>query len=390
MNHDNPKTAAIPPAPPKLGRWVVVLVILTVVGVVSGLLPRLRARDALVQETRELAVLTVNVVQAKPGTPVSPLTLPAEVRPYIEAPIYARTSGYLKHWQVDIGASVTNGQLLAEIDTPELDRQLEGARADLIRAQADRDLAKVTADRWTELLKTASVSEQETAEKSADLTLKTANVDSVLANVHRLEEMKSFERIVAPFAGTLTARLVDNGDLINAGTGQALFRLADTRTLRVFVRVPQSASRQIAIGLNADLIIPELPSRKVTAKVVRTAGAIESDSRTLLTELEVDNARGDILSGSYAQVRFDDARVELPLVLPANTLIFRAAGTQVAVVGSDGKVELRKVTLGRDFGRDMEIVGGIATNEQVILNPSDSLDNGVTVRTAQAGSANAH
>jgi membrane fusion protein, multidrug efflux system len=290
---------------------------------------------------------------------------------------------------VDIGAKVKEGDLLAEIDTPELNQELAQTRAQLTQAEAALTLAKTTAARWADLLKSASVSEQEAAEKKADLELKVATVEAARANVRRLEEMKAFGRVTAPFAGAITARGTDVGQLVNAGSGKELFRLAQTGTLRVFVRVPQSAAQGVAPGQMAELTIPEVPGRAFPAKVVRTSGAISADSRTLLTELEVDNSRGEILAGTYVQVRMLEAKSQPPLTLPSNTLLFRAEGTQVGVVGADGKVELRRVTLGRDFGPTVEIMGGLERTERVIMNPPDSLVSGITVRLAEAAGTSA-
>jgi RND family efflux transporter MFP subunit len=301
----------------------------------------------------------------------------------VEAPIYARTSGYLKRFLVDIGAQVKEGDLLAEIDTPELNQELAQARAQLAQSDAALSLAKITAARWAELLKTSSVSEQEAAEKQADLELKTANVEAARANVRRLEELHAFEKVTAPFAGTITARNTDVGMLITAAGGRELFRLAQTSTLRVFVRVPQTAARGVEAGQTAEFSIPELPGRVFPAKIVRTSGAMSADSRTLLTELTVDNARGEILSGSFAQVRFTQSDIDSAPTLPANTLLFRAEGMQVGVVKADGRVELRNVTLGRDFGPMVEVLGGVSVGDRVILNPSDSLVSGATVRLAE-------
>jgi len=346
------------------------------------LLPRWRQRAALRSETRELAIPTVTVVSATPGKQQAALVLSAEVRPFIEAPIYARANGYVKRWLVDLGAKVTAGQVLAEIDTPELNQELARSRAELLEAQAALALAKSTSERWAELVKTASVSQQEAIEKQSDLQLKTAAVDASQANVKRLEEMQSFSRVTAPFDGTITARRVDVGDLIVPGSTRQLFSLAQTTTLRVYVRVPQSTARAVKEGQNADLTIPELPGRVFTAKIVRTAGAMSADSRTLLTELEVDNTKGEILSGSFAEVRFTESRTEAPLVLPSNVLLFRSEGTQVGVVQADGKVELRNIRLGRDFGQTIEIIDGVTTNDQVIQDPADSLTSGTVVRLA--------
>ncbi|HWF18858.1 MAG TPA: efflux RND transporter periplasmic adaptor subunit [Verrucomicrobiae bacterium] len=368
-------------SPPKLGRLMLLVVLVLLAALIAGLVPRLMHRSELAKETVELSTPTVQVISAAPGKATPGLILPAEVRPFVDAPIYARASGFLKRWYVDIGGRVEAGQSLADIDTPELEQQLSGAKAELAQAEAASSLAKITADRWAGLLKTASVSEQENAEKQADLKLKLAAVDTANANVRRFEDLQSFTHVTAPFNGTLTTRAVDVGDLISSG--KELFRLSDTTKLRVFVRVPQTATPSIATGVDATLMVPELPSRKFAAKVVRTSGAIDSNSRTLLTELEVDNSKGEILSGSYAQVSFADVRQDPALVLPATTLLFRD-GLQVALVGTDGKVEIRNIDVGRDFGKTVEVVSGITSADKIINNPSDSLTTGTTVRVAQA------
>jgi RND family efflux transporter MFP subunit len=366
-----------------LKRVLSVVVAIIIVGLVVGLVPRWFTRRALAMETRELNVTTVAVVSPAPGPGNLGVPLAAEVQAYVEAPIYARASGYLKRWLVDIGAQVKSGQLLAEIETPELDQQLAQAQAEVAQNQAALDLAKITSDRWTGLLKTASVSEQETAEKKSDLDLKKANLDAALANLHRLEELKGFAAVTAPFDGTITARQTDVGQLISAGSGRELFRLAQLNPLRVYVRVPQSLSRAIAPGQNAELILDQFPGEKITAKVVRTAGAMEPGSRTLLTELQVDNSRGEILAGSYAQVRFTDSVAPPTLTLPANTLLIRAEGIFVGVVTPENRVELRTITLGRDFGRSVEILQGVSANDRVIMNPPDALASGLAVQVAE-------
>jgi membrane fusion protein (multidrug efflux system) len=232
-------------------------------------------------------------------------------------------------------------------------------------------------------VKTASVSEQESAEKQADLALKTATVDAARAAVHRLEELKSFARVTAPFEGSITARRTDTGDLIRADAAKELFRLAQTKTLRVFVRVPQGAARAVKPGQLAELTIPELPGKIFAAKIVRASGAMSADSRTLLTELEVDNTKNELLAGSYAQVRLTDSRPEAAMTLPSNTLLFRSTGPHVALVNAQDKVELRPVTLGRDFGATIEILSGVAVSDRIVLNPPDSLVGGMTVRVAK-------
>jgi RND family efflux transporter MFP subunit len=361
-----------------------VAAVLIVLGTLAGVIPRSLHRNALRAETRELAIQTVSVVSPAPGKMAAGLLLPAEAKALVEAPIYARTSGYLKRYLVDIGAHVKAGDLLAEIDTPELNQELAQSRAQLAQADAALVLSRTTAARWADLLKSSSVSEQEAAEKKADLELKSATVEAARASVRRLEELQAFERITAPFAGTITVRGTDVGQLVASGSGKELFRLAQTGTLRVYVRVPQAAAPSVVPGQMAELTIPELPGRVFPAKVVRTSGAMSADSRTLLAELEVDNSRGEILAGTFVQVRLADAKLDPALTLPGNALLFRAEGPQVGVVGADGKVELRRVTLGRDFGPTIEIVGGVSPTDRVILNPADSLVGGTTVRVAEA------
>ena len=368
----------------KLRNAAIVAALLIVIGAVVGLVPRSLHRTALRAETRELAIRTVSVVSPAPGTNAAGLMLPAEAKALVEAPIYARTSGYLKRYLVDIGAQVKAGDLLAEIDAPELDHELGQARAQLTQTEAALALARTTETRWAELLKSSSVSEQEAAEKKADLELKLATVEAARANVLRLEDVQSFERVTAPFCGTITARGTDVGQLVAASGGNELFRLAQTETLRVFVRVPQGYAIGITAGQTAELMIPEKRSRVFPAKVVRTSGAMSADSRTLLVELEVDNSLGEILAGTYVQVRLTEAKLAPTLTLPSNTLLFRSEGPQVGVVGADGKVELRRLALGRDFGPTIEILEGVGTTDRVILNPPDSLVGGTTVRVAEA------
>jgi RND family efflux transporter MFP subunit len=387
MNSNSPSSPSAPP-PVRLRRIAEIVVVLIVIGLVIGLVPRWLARHKLLAEMRTESVVTVNVISPAASKPDLGTPLPAEVQAFVQASIHARASGYLKNWFVDIGDHATNGQALAEIDTPELDEQLAQARAELDQARAALDLAKITAGRWTELLKTASVSEQETAEKTADYTLKQANVEAARANVQRLEDLKKFDRVTAPFDGTVTARNTDIGQLIAAESGPELFRMAQTDPLRVYVRVPQPFIHAIAPGQKAELTFTELPGRIFTAEVMRTAGAVDPASRTLLVELQLPNPRGEILAGSYAQVRFNEAAVASVLTLSDNALIFRSQGMQVAVVGADNKVSLRSVKLGRDFGSTVEVLDGIQANDQIINNPPDSIEDGLTVQVASAVETN--
>jgi len=354
-----------------------------VIGFAVGMVPRMKQRGVALQDMQALVIPTVSVTSPTRGQPNDGLVLPAEVRPWLEASIYARANGYLKRWLVDIGAHVEAGQLLAEIDTPELNQQLEQAQANLALAQANLELAKTTDIRWEELLKTASVSEQEAAEKAAARATASANVEAVKAEVRRLQELQAFQRVVAPFAGTITLRNTDIGDLIAAGSGRELFHLAQTKALRIYVRVPQTAASGISVGQTADLMIPERPGRAFRGKVITTSEAMSATSRTLLTELEVDNSRGQIFADTYAEVRFNDSQSDAPLTLPANTLLFRAEGLQVGLVGPDNRVELRNVQIGRDFGQTVEVLTGLAPEDRVILNPADSLAAGESVRVAE-------
>jgi membrane fusion protein (multidrug efflux system) len=375
-----------PPAPaprkPRFGRWIAVVILLFVVGLIAGVLPRLHARHQLAAEMRDLSITTVNVVSPASEKSASLLTLPAEIKPEMEAPIFARANGYLHKYYVDIGSKVASGDLLAEIDMPELDQEIRSAQAELKRAEASLELSKTTSARWNELRKTDSVSEQETAEKTADLSLKAAAADSVRANLARLQQLKNFSRITAPFAGVVTARNVDVGDLVSATSQRELFHLAALDKLRVFVNVPQTIAAKVVVGSSAELIPSELRTRKFTAKVVRTAGAISPATRTMLTELQVENPKGEILSGSYAQVTFNELDRDMPLTLPSNTLIYRADGAQVALVTADNKVELRRVETGRDFGHTMEILNGVTPQDKVIINPIDAIATGQAVQVA--------
>ncbi len=380
-------TQANPASPVKLSLAVVVVLALLTISVVSGLIPRWRQHAELGAATEQASISTVSVVTPKPGQAPAGLALAAEIKPWVEAPIYARGSGYLKRRLVDIGSHVEAAQLLAEFDTPELNQELERARAQLAQAEASLGLAKITAARWANLLKTASVSEQEAAEKAADFKLKTALADAARAEVRRLERLQSFSRVTAPFAGTVTVRNVDSGDLIVAAGNKEIFHLAQTHKLRVFVQVPQAMARSIGIGQSAEITLPELPGRSFQAKVIRTAGVISSDSRTLLVELEMDNSKGGIIAGSYAQVRFVGAKMNAALTVPSNTILFGKEGPQVAMVGPDGLVELHGVKLGRDFGQTIEVLTGVSAANRIIVNPNESLASGTAVRVNEAAGA---
>lgn len=369
--------------PPRLGRvlgWALVLIL---IALAAGFWPRWRQREATRARTRELAVSTVTVTSPRRAEPSPALPLPAEIRPQMEAPLYGRANGYIRRLHADLGSVVRARDVLAEIDTPELDAELAQARAQLTEAVAALDLAEQTARRWNDLVESRSVSTQENAEKQADFALRTANVDAARARLKRLEELKEFSRVVAPFDGTLVERNTDVGDLVIQETPHALFRLADTRKLRVFVRVPQSLTALATPGTPAELTLDNQPGQPFPASVVRTAGALSPGSRTLLVELGVDNTDGKILAGSYGQVRFQGLVTNSSLSLPANALLFQAEGPKVGIVRPDQTVELRPVTLGRDFGRQVEILDGVSLDEKVILNPRDSLSDGARVQVAE-------
>jgi RND family efflux transporter MFP subunit len=366
-----------------LGRLVAVLVVLALVAGAIGFIPQWRQRQQAQSDISVLASTTVTVVFPEPGQADDGLVLPAEVQPLLQASIFARVGGYLKKWNVDIGARVTAGQVLAEIDTPEIDRQLDQARAQLGVAEANLHLAKTTDARWQTMLHSNTVSKQEADEKSAAVAVDAATVEAARATVHQFEETQAFQHVVAPFAGVITVRNVDIGDLVSNGGGRELFHLAQMGTLRIYVRVPQTQAASIRAGQTAEVLIPELPGETFAAKVVTTSEAVSTTSRTLLTELQVDNAGGRIRIGSYAQVRFASVSVAPALTLPSSALLFRAEGLQVGVVNAQGMVELRKVELGRDFGPRVEILNGVSATDRVISTPFDSLVNGMTVRTAQ-------
>lgn len=363
--------------------WI--LAICVVAGLLYlGMAPRWKGKEALAEQKEALSIPSVTVILPKPADKEMKLTLPGEVRALVEAPIYARTSGYLKRWLVDIGAKVKAGQLLAEIDAPEVDQQLMQAKAQLVEAEAAAKLARATANRYDTLKKTAVVSAQDQEEKDAQAATSEASVQAARANVQRLTELQGFEHVTAPFDGVITDRGTDVGQLINAGAGQALFRLVQSETLRIYVRVPQGVSREIDPGMTAQLNLAEMPGQSFDAKVITTAGAIDMASRTLLVQLEVKNDNGEILAGSHAEVSFNLKPSHAALRLPSNALLFRAEGPQVGVVDASGRVELHTLKLGRDFGREVEILSGIKADDRIILNPSDSLISGVAVRAEKS------
>ena len=368
---------------PHRGRNIATMALLAAVVFATALYFRLRTRQAVRQDlaatVEESTRTPVSVVHPQKGGAQLSVTFPANLQGYIETPIYARTNGYVKRWLVDIGAHVTAGQLLAEIETPELDQQLRQAQAAQAQAQANLDLARITAARYQNLLKVDGVSKQEVDQANGTLAADEANLKAAIATVDQLKDLQSFEKVTAPFAGTITARYIDIGSLIASGTNTLLFRLAETSTLRVYVNVPETYSPDIAPGVSADVQVPEVVGQKFPGEVVRTAGAIDPNTRTLLTEVRVPNPKGVLVPGQFGEVTFHLRSSRPAVVIPSNTLLFRAQGPQVALVKGDGKVHLQSVQLGRDFGNSLEVLSGLTPEDLVISNPSDSIAEGALV-----------
>jgi RND family efflux transporter MFP subunit len=369
----------------KIRRYSLILLIVALTLGVWGEVSRVLARSSLSKETADAAVPTVLTITPNRTPLGEELVLPGTVQAYIEAPIYARTNGYLKNWYTDIGSQVTKGQLLGEIEAPEVDQQLSQAVADLATARANEALSNSTNVRWKGLLDTESVSKQDADEKAGDAAAKKAAADSAAANVSRLRELESFKRVVAPFSGVITARNTDIGALINAGqsAGTELFRIADVHKLRIYVQVPEAYAAATSPGLEAELRFAEQPHKTFVAKTVRTSNALDPTLRTLQVELSLDNENHDVFPGAYAEVHFKLPASAESLRLPANTVLFRAAGLQVATVDSHKRVKLKSIVQGRDFGNTIEILSGLEADEMVIVNPPDSLTDGVLVRIAK-------
>jgi RND family efflux transporter MFP subunit len=375
----------------KHGALIAVIALLIVGAVViAGVVPRLRAKAALRTETNENAIPTVSVMRPKLGAPQNEVILPGNMQAFNDSPIYARTNGYLKKWYVDIGARVKAGQLLADIETPEVDQQLYQARADLNTAQANYQLSQITAERYQGLAQTDSVSKQDVDNATSDFAAKKAMVASSQSNVKRLEELQSFEKIYAPFDGVITARNTDIGHLINSGAGTPgaeLFHIAALQTLRVYVNVPQQYSPSAKPGLTADLTLQEFPGRRFKGTLVRTANSIDPASRTLLVEVDVDNRTGELLPGAYTQVHLKVPSGAPAFILPVSALIFRSDGLQVGTVQNGDKAALVNITLGRDMGSEVQVVSGLNADDSVIVNPPDSLISGETVRIVQGNAS---
>jgi RND family efflux transporter MFP subunit len=364
---------------------IVTVVLLLAAGAVAawGITTRARALEVVTRETRELEMPTVRIVRPTLGAPQQELVLPGTMQAFSEASIYARTNGYLKRWLVDIGAHVHDGDLLAEIEAPELDEQVRQARADLTMAEANAKLAQSTAERYRGLIESESVSRQDLDNANGTLEARTASVASASSNLKRLEQLQAFTRIEAPFDGVVTARNVDLGQLIETGNGaKELFHVVSTRRLRVFINMPEVYSRAARDGVQADLVLKEFPGRRFKGAIARNAKAIDVASRTLLVEIDVENAKGELLPGSYAEVHLQLPTPTETFRLPVNAVTFRTDGMQVAKMTDDRHVELTPVTVGRDYGSELEILTGLTKEERVVLDPPDSLITGATVRVA--------
>jgi RND family efflux transporter MFP subunit len=376
-------------SPQKKSRLFLYLFVIVVVLVVLGTLTILQRRaqyQALAQETESLAVPTVAVMHPTVENSAEDLVLPGTLQAYVESPIYARTNGYLTKWYRDIGSRVVKGELLADIDTPEVDQQLSQAKADLATARANVDLARITSQRYMDLIKTDGVSKQEVDNANGDYAAKRAIVDSSQANLRRLQELESFKHIFAPFSGVITRRNVDIGTLVNAGnTGasQLLFTLAQTDPIRVYVSVPEADAPSIHRGLPSYLDLTQYPGRKFEGQVVRTADAIDPSSRTLLTEVDVPNRSGDLLPGGYAQVHLEIKVSGTRLQVPVNALLFRSEGLRAVVVDGSHKVHLQALSIGRDYGTSLEVLQGLKPDDWIVLNPPDSVFENQQVNVMQ-------
>ncbi len=381
------KAGAAKPGKSRQLMTLAIVLVLLVVGGALSIARRVSERKALAAETGKLAIPTVAVIKPSSEPAADELVLPAQLQAYVESPIYARTNGYLLRWYKDIGTRVSKGDLLAEIDTPEVDQELSQAKATRDQIAAQLELAKSSAERWINLRKSDSVSQQEADQEVNAYKQSQANLAAAEANVHRLQDMESFKRIYAPFSGVITQRNTDVGALINAGsTGQkGLFNLAQVDPLRVYVNVPQTYSPTIRAGMPAYLQLEEYPGQKFTGKVARTADAIDPATRTLLTEVDVQNHDGHLLPGAYAQVHFAVPVQTVRISIPVNALLFRAEGPRVAVVAPDDKIQLKTVIIGRDFGSSLEILGGLEASDRIVVNPADSLEDGQQVRVNSQG-----
>lgn len=369
---------------PHFGRYALILLAVALVLAIWGVASRVHSRNLLRTETRDEATPVVLVQKPTTSPPSQELVLPGTVQAFIEAPIYARTSGYLRAWYTDIGDRVSKGQLLAEIDAPEVDQQYRQSQADLATAQANAELAHTTDVRWRGLLANQAVSQQDADTRAGEAAASKAQAASARANMERLRELESFKRIVAPFDGVVTARNTDIGALISAGqsAGGALFRVADMQRLRVYVDVPEPYAPMTRPGVGVELRFTEHAGQDFPAEVVRTAQALDPTLRTLRVEIQVDNRKGELFPGSYAEVHFKLPGSDSTLRVPSTALIFRSEGLQIATVKDGKRVQLRRIVQGRDFGTSVEVLSGVSADDEVVINPPDSLADGGMVRIA--------
>ena len=380
----SPEPSAHPVSHRGLRIAAVVALVIAVLVVGGGIASRVSSSKRLGQLTTAQALPVVTVSQPQHGPGSHSLQLPGRLEAYYRAPIYARVSGYLKYWKVDIGGRVKAGQLLAEIDAPDIDQQLSQTRADLLTAQANAALARTTSVRWNSLLKTDAVSKQAVDEKNGDFTAKEAIVKATEANVDRLEVMESFKKILAPFDGIVTARKTDIGDLINAGSasGVELYIVSDTHKMRLYVNVPQNYAAVVTPGTKAQLTLPERPGQAFTATVEASAQSVDAASGATLVQLAVDNEAGQLFPGAFANVHFDLPLASANLSVPASALIFDSSGLRVAILGSDNRVAFKPVTVARDLGDVIEISSGLAANDRIIDTPPDGISTGDQLRIA--------
>ncbi len=368
------------------------LLVLLTAGAVT-LIGRNSDSKTLAKETEAVSIPTVGVVNPTSEHGADELVLPGNMQAFEESPIFARTNGYLLRWYKDIGSKVKKGELLAVIDTPEVDQELSQAKATREQVKAAEGLAKISADRWANLRKSDSVSQQEADQQASGYQQALANSAAADANVRRLEQLESFKNVYAPFSGVLTKRNVDPGALINSGAGVAgkeLFDIARVDPLRVFVTVPQSYAPLMKVGVKAAITLQEFPGQKFLGTVARTADSIDPATRTLNTEVDVPNKDGKLLPGSFVQVHFATGTAVPRITIPVNAMLFRAEGARVAVVDKDNVVRLRPIVIGRDFGSTLEILSGLDVHDRIVVNPSDSLDEGQQVHVAPANTGAAH
>jgi RND family efflux transporter MFP subunit len=364
----------------KLRSLVIVLIAAAAAVYFLGVRPRIQAGRDLSAHVAERT--PVSVIIARSASATREFTLPGTLQAFVDTAIHARTSGYLGKWYVDIGDRVKEGQTLATIESPEVDQELNQARANLLQARANLDLARISAERWKALGEQSAVSQQDVDQRSADFEARKADVAAAEANVQRLEQLQSFEKIAAPFDGVISARRVDIGNLISAGSGPELFHLAQSDVLRAYVNVPQSYVPDVRLGVPVDVLVAEFPKKVFQGRIVRFAGALDPASRTLLLEVQIPNPAGELFAGMFCQLRFHLATATPAILIPSNDAIVRAEGTLVATITDGSAIHLQRVTLGRDFGTRIEVLAGLADGQRVVDNPSDALTEGQPVEPA--------